>query len=164
MDRSVTYKEISFKDWVTRLWVLVSLQASRQKLMVWRQSSFFSNKPQFLIWKLLNDWMRSTHINKGNLLKVNWLKILIMSACLLSCFSHVQLSVTLCTVARQTSVHGMLQARILEWVAVSSSRWASQSRDWTWVSYIYLYWQAGLLPQHHMGNPLIMSTYLYSDT
>ena len=94
MDRSVTYKEISFNDWVTRLWVLVSLQASRQKLMVWRQNSFFSNKPQFLIWKLLNDWMRSTHINKGNLLKVNWLKILTMSAFLLSCFSHVQLSVT----------------------------------------------------------------------
>ena len=167
MDPSVTYEEISFKDWVTRLWALVSLQASRQKLMVWRQNSFFSNKPQFLIWRLLNDWMRSTHINKGNLLKVNWLKVLIMSACLLSGFSHVQLSVTLWTVAHQTSVHGIFQARRpwcwrptpdLEWVAVSSSSWASQPRDCAWVSYIDPHWQAGSLPQHHMGNPLIMFT------
>ena len=31
------------------------------------------------------------------------------------------------------SVHGILQARILEWVAVSSSRGSSQPRDWTYV-------------------------------
>ena len=34
------------------------------------------------------------------------------------------------------SVHGILQARILEWVAISFSRGSSQPRDWTWVSYI----------------------------
>ena len=32
--------------------------------------------------------------------------------------------------------HGILQARILEWVAVSYSRGSSQPRDWTQVSYI----------------------------
>ena len=32
------------------------------------------------------------------------------------------------------SVHGILQARILEWVAVPFSRGSSQSRDWTHVS------------------------------
>ena len=31
-------------------------------------------------------------------------------------------------------VHGILQARILEWVAMPSSRGTSQPRDWTWVS------------------------------
>ena len=35
-----------------------------------------------------------------------------------------------------SSVHGILQARILEWVAFPSSRGSSQSRDWTWVSSI----------------------------
>ena len=35
-----------------------------------------------------------------------------------------------------SSLHGILQARILEWVAVSSSRGSSQSRDWTQVSCI----------------------------
>ena len=34
------------------------------------------------------------------------------------------------------SVHGILQARILEWVAMSSSRGSSLSRDWTLISYV----------------------------
>ena len=34
------------------------------------------------------------------------------------------------------SVHGMLQARILEWVSLPFSRGSSQARDWTWVSHI----------------------------
>ena len=34
------------------------------------------------------------------------------------------------------SVHGILQARILEWVAIPFSRGFSQPRDWTWVSHI----------------------------
>ena len=32
------------------------------------------------------------------------------------------------------SVHGILQARILEWVAIAFSRGSSQPRDQTWVS------------------------------
>ena len=32
-----------------------------------------------------------------------------------------------------SSVHGILQAGILEWVAISSSRRPSRPRDWTWV-------------------------------
>ena len=35
-----------------------------------------------------------------------------------------------------SSVHGILQARILEWVAISFSRGSSQPRDWTQVSCI----------------------------
>ena len=35
-----------------------------------------------------------------------------------------------------SSVHGILQARILEWVAISFSRGSSQHRDQTWVSCI----------------------------
>ena len=35
-----------------------------------------------------------------------------------------------------SSVHGILQARILEWVAISFSRGSSWPRDWTWVSCI----------------------------
>ena len=34
-----------------------------------------------------------------------------------------------------SSVHGILQLRILEWVAMPSSRGSSQPRDWTLVSY-----------------------------
>ena len=35
-----------------------------------------------------------------------------------------------------SSVHGILQARVLEWVANFSSRGSSWPRDWTWISYI----------------------------
>ena len=33
-----------------------------------------------------------------------------------------------------SSVHGILQARILKWIALPSSRRSSQSRDWTHIS------------------------------
>ena len=46
--------------------------------------------------------------------------------------SHVQLLL----VTLWTSVHGLLQAGKLEWVAISFSRGSSQPRDWTWVSCI----------------------------
>ena len=35
-----------------------------------------------------------------------------------------------------SSVHGILQARILEWTAISSSRGSTQPKDATWVSCI----------------------------
>ena len=35
-----------------------------------------------------------------------------------------------------SSVRGILQARILEWVAISFSRGSPQPRDQTWVSFI----------------------------
>ena len=34
------------------------------------------------------------------------------------------------------SIHGIFQARVLKWVAISFSRRSSQPRDWTWVSHI----------------------------
>ena len=45
-----------------------------------------------------------------------------------------------------SSVHGILQARILERAAVPSSRGSSQPRGRTRVSYVYLRWQVGSLP------------------
>ena len=47
----------------------------------------------------------------------------------------VQSYSTLCNPMDYT-VHGILQARILEWVAVPFSRASSQPRDWTQVSHI----------------------------
>ena len=35
-----------------------------------------------------------------------------------------------------SSIHGILQARVLEWVAISFSRGSSRPRDWTQVSHI----------------------------
>ena len=50
-----------------------------------------------------------------------------------------------------SSVHGILQARILEWFAISFSRGSSQPRDWTYISCIgrkILYcWATGEAPR-----------------
>ena len=55
---------------------------------------------------------------------------------MLSSFSHVQLCDPVDCSPPDSSVHGILQARRLEWVAVSSCRGSSRPRDWTRVSYL----------------------------
>ena len=70
------------------------------------------------------------------------------------------------TVALQAPfVHGILQARILEWVAISSSRESSWPRDGTWVSYL-LQRQAGSLPLVPPGklDCHLLITILYSKS
>ena len=55
------------------------------------------------------------------------------------CMLSLQSCPTLCTYGPHPpgpSVHGILQGRILEWVAISSSRESSQPRDWTHDSYV----------------------------
>ena len=52
-----------------------------------------------------------------------------------------------------SSVHGILQARILEWVAISFSRGSSQSRDSTHVSYISCFGRWVLYQQRHLRSP-----------
>ena len=51
-----------------------------------------------------------------------------------------------------SSVHGILQTRILEWVAISSSRGSSRPRYQTHISCL-LHWQASSLPLRLPGKP-----------
>ena len=53
------------------------------------------------------------------------------------------------------SVRGIFQARILEWVAVPSSRESSQPRDWTHISYISCIGRWALLPLVLPEKPLL---------
>ena len=53
--------------------------------------------------------------------------------CMLSCFGHVWLCNPMGRSPPGSSVHGILQARILEWVAMPSSRGSSGPRDQTQV-------------------------------
>ena len=52
-----------------------------------------------------------------------------------------------------SSVHGISQARILEWLAISFSRWSSRPKDRTWVSCIagrfFMIWATGEAPRTH---------------
>ena len=60
--------------------------------------------------------------------------------------SHVQLFVIPWLQAAVSSVHGIFQARILEWVFISYSRGSFWRRDWTRVS-------CTGLPLHCLGSP-----------
>ena len=52
-----------------------------------------------------------------------------------------------------SSVHGILQARILEWVAAPSSRGSSRPWDRTCISYVSCTGRWVLYHQHHLGSP-----------
>ena len=72
---------------------------------------------------------------------------------------HVaQLCLTLCDPMDYT-VHGILLARVLEWVAIPFSRGSSQPRDWTWVSCI----QADSLPSEPPGKPCAKQSFRLSE-
>ena len=53
----------------------------------------------------------------------------------------------------RSSVHGILQARILEWVATSSPRGLSRPRESNPCLLCLLHWQAGSLPLVPSGKP-----------
>ena len=73
------------------------------------------------------------------------------SMCLLSHFSCVWLSAILWTLRSPgSSVHGILQARMREWAAVSTSRGSSWPRDRTYVSYVFC---TGGQVLYYLGSP-----------
>ena len=52
-----------------------------------------------------------------------------------------------------SSAHGLLQARVLEWVVMPFSRGSSQPRDRTHVSYISCIGRRVLYHEQHLGSP-----------
>ena len=79
---------------------------------------------------------------------------------MLSHFSHVQLFGALWTVSPpDSSVHGIFQARIIEWVAMFSFRASSQPRDQTSISCI----AHGFCTAEPLRNPTtsIYSTHMH---
>ena len=53
-----------------------------------------------------------------------------------------------------SSVKGIFQAGIFEWIAMPSSRGSSLSRDQTYIS-CFLHWQMSSLPLSHLGSPCL---------
>ena len=56
-----------------------------------------------------------------------------------------------------SSVHGISEARILEWVAISFSRGSSQPRNPNHISYIFCLSRQGSLSHHGSPNALIFA-------
>ena len=82
----------------------------------------------------------------------------------LVCVLSHQSCLTLCAIMDcsppGSSVLGIVQARILEWVAISFSRGSSLSRDCTQVSYVSRWFY---LPLSHQGSPQMPIHILISD-
>ena len=56
------------------------------------------------------------------------------------------------------SVHGIFQARIQDWVAISSSRGSSQPRDWNLHLLCLLHWQVDSSALRRLGSPCFVYT------
>ena len=67
-------------------------------------------------------------------------RLVVVNVCICVCAKSLQSCPTLCNTMDcsppGSSVRGIFQARILEWVAMPSSRGSSQPRDHTRVSYV----------------------------
>lgn len=82
-------------------------------------------------------------------------RLVTSAACMLSCFSHVRFWATLWTEDPPgSSVQGILQARVLERVAMSSSRGSSRPRDWT-SSLVSSIGRRVLYHYCHLGSPRV---------
>ena len=68
-------------------------------------------------------------------------------------FSHVWLCYPMDCSLPVSSLHGIFQTRILEWVAMPYSRGSSQPRDWTGVSCVSCTVSGYSLPLSHQGSP-----------
>ena len=58
-----------------------------------------------------------------------------------------------------SSVHGIIQARILEWIPISSPRGSSPPRDQSHISYVSCTDRQVLYQQHHLRSPDRTQTY-----
>ena len=61
----------------------------------------------------------------------------------------------------QASVHGIFQARIVEWVDMPSSKESSSPRDWTCISYVSCIGRCIVYHRLHLGSPPL---HIYSSS
>ena len=91
-------------------------------------------------WKSMFNLQLALHMYGSSLSVVLHPRIQSIAGCCAVLCLVTQLCPTLCNPMDSSppgsSVHGILQARILEWVAMPSSRGFSQLGDWTQVSHI----------------------------
>ena len=103
------------------------------------ESSFWISSFLKCLFKCFADFLLGLFIFLLLISRMSWYMLELGSLSdMLSHFSRVWLFVTLWTITCQgSSVHGILQAKILEWVAMPSSRGSSWPRGQTQVSYVF---------------------------
>ena len=114
------------------------------------------------------DWVHSSAVLAVSACRCRWVLSYYLGFCRVSSWwectngfdihcLHGQSCVTLCDPMDYSlpgsPVHGIFQARILEWVAVSSCRVSSLSRDRTHISFISCLDRLDSLPLSHLRGP-----------
>ena len=99
---------------------------------------FFGGVLFCLFWVQMNVgfWEWSLVPSRSLVLKANQTHSFWYLDFIISQWSETQSCPTLDGSLPGSSIHGIFQASVLEWAAVSFSRGSSQTRDWTWVSCI----------------------------
>ena len=82
----------------------------------------------------------------------------ILRACVLNHFSRVRFCNPVDCRLPRISVHGILQERILEWVATPCSRGSFQPRDQTWVSCVFCI-TGGFFTAEPLGTPQLSTQF-----
>ena len=162
-----------FSDWVFKerfvfkeaMWYkLLSMHHTKGKNFTREQRVMDVASFQFCYSLVIRPWATYiivlcpfSHRWNGDNSNIYLMKSLSLNEYILVCVyvNSLQLHPTLCDTVDcslpGSSVQGILQARILEWVAMPSSRGSSQPRDWL-VSLMSLALQADFLPLSHQGS------------
>ena len=91
-----------------------------------------------------------------------------IAICILHLYLVVQSCLTLCDSMHYSpptsSVHGVLQAKILEWLAISCSRWSSQPRGLTLVSCIAgWFFRVGAIRKELLRSYMKLKMLIYTE-
>ena len=115
------------------LHIFTSRYIEKTETFIWYTQVNWTN-PGASIWSLVHPWFRTS--------------LFVAVVYLPSCVWFFATPWTVCS-PPASSVHGIFQARTLEWVAISFSKCSSWLRNQTWIFAL----QVDSLPLSHLGNP-----------
>ena len=108
-------------------------------------------------------WFGGSGVKEGGTWDFTYMKMMLWlpyhwMECVISRFSHVWLCCSMDCSLPGSSVRGIFQAGILEWVAISSTRGIFPTQGLIPCLLFLLHWEAGSLPLAPPGKPLKNST------
>ena len=113
------------------------------------------------------QFSKEPEVNVNSLILLTLLMGIYNGVCVYVCMLVAQSCLTLCNPmdcsVPDSSIHGILQARILKWVTIRFSRGSSQPRDWTQLSLIagrfFTVWATREAPKWYRHLQNVYSTF-----
>ena len=116
---------VCYSSWGWKSWTWVKWLNNEQPGPRWRRRLPLDLEPQSTLTVTHQHTKRHTQRHHDSFKKM---KVLVGLSCL-TLYDPMD-----CSPPGSSSVHGIFQARILEWVAIFFSRGSSSPRDWTWAT------------------------------